>query len=496
MGGSCEARGEVIFPQPCCTKCKEKVYNMDMMAKIPFSDVTPPDRKRSIRNVPIPTGGKRKVPLNIVPPKESGPIIETPSYGEQNLKTTTEPTNKEGGAYEYYYPKRTSIDRVNGEDFTSNKKSKKKFVFGGIALVVVLVFIVGMMTVFASATIELVPKSQDISVDTKITASSKAEDDVLIYEVTKLTKNQTTSVPAAGEEMAEVKASGKIIVYNNFSTEPQRLIVRTRFESPEGLIYRIPESIIVPGKTSSGPGSIEVVVYADEAGDKYNIDKTDFTIPGFKSDANRYKGFYARSSTDMSGGFVGKRKTVLQTDKDVALQDVEAQAKADLLNGLKSKVPDGLVLLPGAIIYESKELPIQENGSSVVIGKEVTAYAIMFNAETLGSKIADQYISKSDEWADIKPSIKDFSLLNLTAPSTVKNGEKVELQINGTAKVLAHIDTDVIKERVLGAPKGDAGKLMDEFTGISSVTATLRPVWKRSFPDNLSKIYIKVTIPK
>ena len=53
----------------------------------------------------------------------------------------------------------------------------------------------------------------------------------------------------SGEPKAKLKSSGKIIVYNNFSSEPQRLIIRTRFESPEGLVYRIPESIVVPGKT-------------------------------------------------------------------------------------------------------------------------------------------------------------------------------------------------------------------------------------------------------
>ena len=77
-------------------------------------------------------------------------------------------------------------------------------------------------------------------------------------------------MPTTGEEAVEVKASGKIMVYNNFSSEPQRLIIRTRFETKEGLIYRIPESIVVPGKTVKmgweTPGSKEIGVFADEPG--------------------------------------------------------------------------------------------------------------------------------------------------------------------------------------------------------------------------------------
>ena len=42
------------------------------MPRIQFSDVTPPER-RSIRDVPIPNSGKRKVPVVIKPEKESAP---------------------------------------------------------------------------------------------------------------------------------------------------------------------------------------------------------------------------------------------------------------------------------------------------------------------------------------------------------------------------------------------------------------------------------------
>ena len=64
----------------------------------------------------------------------------------------------------------------------------------------------------------------------------------------------------------------------------------------------MPGESLVSGKTV--PGSTETAVSADEAGKEYNIGKTDFTIPGFKGDA-RYSKFYARSKTDMEGGFIG-----------------------------------------------------------------------------------------------------------------------------------------------------------------------------------------------
>lgn len=469
------------------------------MPRIHFDDVVPPE-KRSIRNVPIPSGGKRKTPV-VIRPNE--PVINKKT--EDIVKPTNPPQNfqskipeitekKDNNAYEYYYPKN------NPEKYEGNfgkSKSKKKYILGGIALAVVLIFIVGMMTVFASATINIVPKNQNIDVDLKILATNEAKEGAVGYEIIKLSKSKTVSVPATGEEAAEIKASGKIVIYNNFSTEPQRLIIRTRFESPEGLIFRIPESVVVPGKTKKDgvetPGSIEVQVFADEPGEKYNIKKTDFTIPGFKNDADRFKNFYARSSTEMEGGFVGKMKTVSESDKKTALQNIDLEIQADLNKDLGSKIPEGLALLPGSTVYQSKDLQPKEDGSSVIIGKEITSYTIMLNAQDLSNNITAEYISKLNDWTGIKAVVKNFSPLSITnVPGNIEKGGEISLEIKGKANVLADINAEVINQRLLGISKKDAAKLMDEFAGISSITATIRPIWKQSFPEDSSKIYVQI----
>jgi hypothetical protein len=467
------------------------------MPRIQFSDVTPPDKKRSIRDVPIPNNGKRRVPI-IIRPEEKPPLKKAESvHPEPKAPEISE--QKKSDAYEYYYPKESKEPKQSSEHYSVlNKLKKKHWIFGTITALVIAVFIVSMMTVFASATIYITPKSQDVKVDMKISATREAEAGSVRYEVIKLSKSDTVSVPATGEEAAEIKASGKIVIYNNFSTEPQRLIVRTRFESPDGLIYRIPESVVVPGKSVKNgvesPGSIEVTVFADEAGEKYNIKKSDFTIPGFKTDAVRYKALYARSSTEMTGGFIGKRKTVAQADKDAAFKNIDSGLQADLQKDLASKVPEGLSLLPNSITYKSSELPIKEETSSVIIGEEVTAYGILLNTQDLSDQITTEYISKLPEWTNIKPVIKDFSLLNVSGiPDSLETNNKIDLQIAGTAKVWADINTNIISQKLLGAPKKDVAKLIDEFAGISSITSTIRPIWKQSFPKDSFKIHVKTT---
>jgi hypothetical protein len=118
----------------------------------------------------------------------------------------------------------------------------------------------------------------------------------------------------------------------------------------------------------------------------------------------------------------------------------------------------------------------------------------MLNKQDLSDEIINEYTASSSDWNNIKAIVQDFSLLKIAnLPDNLEAGGNINLQMSGKAKVLADIDTNLVNQRLLGVPKGDAGRLMDEFAGISSITATIRPVWKQSFPNNPSKIYVQIT---
>ncbi len=475
------------------------------MAKVPFSDVVPPD-KRTIRNIQINRSSKRKSPVIIKPEEDLGVAqfsnIESPVTTKISSFETAEV--RKGPAYEYYYPKNAKAEATSVKapiSGFSDGGRQKRLVFSGAIVVLAGLFLVLMMTVFSSASVLITPKTQDVSVTLDVSGTRSVENESVAYEVVKLSRKETVQVPATGEESVELKSRGKIVVYNNFSSEPQRLIARTRFESPEGLVYRIPESVVVPGSSTkngvSTPGSVEVEVFADEPGEKYNIKKTDFTIPGFKNDSARYKGFYARSSTEMAGGFVGKMKTVLPEEKEKALLTAESQAKQILEKDISSKIPEGLVLLSGSISYESSELPQSEESSGVLIGKDVTAYAVLLNGEQLSKKIVSEYADEVPGWINIPASIHDFSSLNITNSidkNSLETGGSITFAVAGSAKFVANLDTQKIKDRLLGTEKKEAAKLIEEFPGISSVKVTLRPMWKRSFPDSASKISVEAVL--
>jgi hypothetical protein len=488
------------------------------MAKIPFNDVTPPNR-RSIRNIPIPSGGKRKisnnseVKINITDNHNvasSGSVRvenQTPNFDINKgagPKISDVKIPKQAGAYEYYYPKNNIQEPLKINDYSNNDSripKTRKFMFGGIAIVFILIFIFGMMTVFATATVTVVPRSLDLDVSTNIKAVNNPVGDGVRYEIIRLSKSKNTSVEATGEEEAEVKASGRIMIYNNYSTDPQRLIIRTRFESPEGLIYRIPESVVVPGKTTKDgkdvPGSVEVEVFADEPGQKYNIKNVDFTIPGFKNDPAMYSAFYARSVTDMAGGFIGKRKTVSNEAKQSAMLKIEAELRDEIKRDLQAKIPDNLVFLEDAIYYESFDLPQQEESSSVLVGLEVVAYVTLFNKEDLTQKISEEYLLSYEDWSGIGVNIPNFTNL-MVSDGIDKNDDlkDLELKIDGKLTLFANIESNLLADKLVGLSRKQAQYIMDDFPGISSIKASIRPVWKKSFPNNAEKIKVNISLIK
>lgn len=471
------------------------------MAKVPFSDVVPPD-KRSIRNIQISRVSKKKSPVIIKPEEDLNTKVQVESPVVAKISDLEMNNARKGPAYEYYYPKNQNSGLSQGGVPTDRgRDNKKRLLFTGAIIFVAGIFLVSMMTVFSSASILITPKTQDISVAVDIVVAKEGGEGFVGYEVVKLSRKEVLPVQAKGEESVEVKSRGKIVIYNDFSSDPQRLIARTRFESPDGLIYRIPESVVVPGKIVkngvSTPGSIEVEVFADEPGEKYNIKKTDFTVPGFKNDPERYKQFFARSSTDMSGGFVGKRKTVLPEAREEALANTESEAKIKLEREISSKIPKGLTLLKEAIVYDSSELPQTEDSSGVLIGKEVTAYAILLNSQNLSNKISSEYSDQISGWVNTGSFINDFSSLSITNSidkSALETNGKIAVNIKGEAKLIADIDLEDIKNRLIGANKKEAANIVDEFGGISSIKVTLRPIWKRSFPGDASKITIQTQL--
>jgi hypothetical protein len=356
---------------------------------------------------------------------------------------------------------------------------------------------------FATATIEILPVTKDAVIDSDFTAYKEGSStEGLIFQFVSLTDEKTKEAPVTVEKNIHNKATGKVIIFNDYSKDKQHLVINTRLESPDHKIFRINQSVDVPGqKVVNGktvPGSVETTVYADAAGEKYNIDKpVDFTIPGFKGDP-RYTKFYARSKPDsvLSGGFAGTVKVpsddAIATAKEALKQDLlkEATEKA------RAQVPPNVTFFPGSMVVKYEEVPqdyTAENAAKVTV--RATASVFFFDTNSLVMLLTTTAFP--NDISTTLYGIPDMSTLKFNFVDSVDNVvlsdiSKLQFHIAGPASFVGQIDSAKIIADLVGKNKKDFSTMIASQTNIHTADATIRPVWKTVFPTDPSKITVKI----
>jgi hypothetical protein len=389
------------------------------------------------------------------------------------------------------------------------KKPRRKFDFSryGIWLIVVVVvfcLVFGASIIFTGATVTVTPRQQIVNVNiaglarkTLPANQANANAGTLEYDTATLGMSQTTNIPSTGVVQVQKKATGTIVVYNNFSSASQRLIKNTRFETPGGLIYRIDHSVTVPGKNASVPGSVETIVIADMAGENYNIGLTDFTIPGFKGDS-RYTGFYARSKTPMAGGFVGTVPTASTDKLNAAYSAMEANLKNSILTKLRAETPADFVMFDSAVVSNfDRPLPIAGAGNTVAVTEYATSTAIIFKRANFAGFVATQAIPEFDKSPVTIANMEKVSF-SPQIPAAFQIGDPIQFGVKGSVLFVWNFDEAKLKSMLVGKPKKDVAVTLQQFSGIDKIEAVIRPFWRMSFPDDSNKISItqKVTYPE
>ena len=366
----------------------------------------------------------------------------------------------------------------------------------GLALIATAFFL--MSSVFARATITVTPKNESISMNDIYTVVAKKESPGLHYEVMTIDKTATKSLETDGEENVERKAMGTVVIYNNYGSQNQRLINNTRLETSTGLIYRIRESVDVPGiKTINGtktPGSVAVEVIADQAGEKYNMKvsdlKGDFTIPGFKG-SPKFEGFYARLSSDISGGYIGKVKKVSESKLSSARNELKNNLKLELIKSVYSQKPGGYIIFDNNYYVEMSDLLDSSSADNYIISEKGTIHAIMFNEAELSSFLAKNKIKDFDNSKVDALLGKNFSteLSGSTEKPWTENSLKV--RFSGDAKISWSYDKDKIISGIAGENESVIRDIEVRLrNSIESISSEIQPFWQNDFPKNPEKIKI------
>ena len=435
------------------------------MAKTIIQDVVPP--RRSVRQIVVPGNPPGRQSNNSVP--------TPPSQGGGNR-----------GRRPLYNPPPSHGERSSPQ--------KGMWVIAGVA---VLFLYLTFAVFFAGATITVTPREETATVNGSFIAKQSPAELELPFETMAISAENTTAVPATGEKNLEQKASGIITIYNDFNAVPLRLIKNTRFESPNGLIYRIANSVDVPPQIKLNgtikPGVIDAEIYADTAGAEYNIESGLFTIPGLKN-TPQFSGFYAKTKTPLTGGFDGMTKVVDVTKETEARDTLRKGLITQIKLQAQNEIPEGYVLFETATYTETTSLQNKpaDTDTLVLIGEKVTLHGIIFKEATFSQFIARNTIQNFDNAPVHIPDIKTLAVVISAEDTTINpwSAPAIRLSISGNAKIVWDFDKQMLVNDLVGKPKKEINTVLGKYPGIAKAEVTLRPFWKRSFPGKVSKIHV------
>ncbi len=359
-----------------------------------------------------------------------------------------------------------------------------------IAAVVVVVVSIGAMYAFSGAKVTVTPVTNAISVTGDFSATPSSGE--LPFEVITVEKIGIQSVPSEGTETANDPAQGTITIYNT-QDKVQELIKNTRFETPDGLIFRIHESIRVPAGSTETPGTLTATAYADVGGEKYNIGPTTFTLPGLKGSPIASQ-VYAKSETNMSGGFSGTRPSVSQATKDAQSPKIRESLSNELASAIAGSIPEGYVLVPGSIATSFAQMPATagDDNKSVDVQEKGTATAIIFPNEALAKAIAYRTIGTYAGQAATVDTTANLSLAPKDGSVIGASSETFAFTLSGNTTVIWTVDPAKIAGSVAGKSRQAAQTILAGFPEVEKAVLSLKPFWAGSMPEDPEEITVVV----
>ena len=392
-------------------------------------------------------------------------------------------------------------DKIINELNLREEHSSPRYKLWFLAFFSCLVLVYAISMIFARASVTVVPKIQELSLNENFSASKNNVMAGLSFDLVVISGEENRSVKGTEISDVAIKAQGEVFVYNNFSTATQILAKDTQLEGSNGKIYRTVKKITVPGMSKTGtPGKIEVGIYGNVAGEAYNSTPLDFKILGFKG-TPKYAKFYARSKGDITGGLKGKYYKIPDVEKTKIVDELKKTLSDKLLQKIVNQTPPGFILFKDAFflnINENNENPTARADVAddmVDISIKGTLHGFIFDEKNLTKKIAGNVVEKYDGSSVHIPDIKNltFSLSNKNVSfSEVKN---IDFNLSGPSKIVWDVDSSKLISSLVGRDKKEFTSILDQYMYIDSANLKISPIWKLSLPNKRENIKVIVNEP-
>lgn len=381
-------------------------------------------------------------------------------------------------------------------------KKGSRNIFVAIALFVFIVGgAVGLSALLGKTELTIFPENREPTISAEFTAYPDKRANALSYEIMTLESTSESQVKASGQVEVKEQATG-VIEISKSTPGAERLIKNTRFRSPNGLVYRISESVVVPGsvKSSTGanvPGTIQAEVFADETGEEYNLPaNTKFDIPGFEEGGftELYNAISASNPQPFTGGFDGQQFQIDDNELNTARQALQIQLRDTLLARVETEKPSDFIAFNGSIAITYNQLPAVEYGQDLVTIREQAVLQIpLFQKTDFASFLASEAVA-TYEGGPVRiedPSTLTFNYSNpTTSASVIANEPSLTFSLTGRPLLIWEYDAETLTKDLAGLPKTAINNAISAYPGIEAARVRITPFWQRSFPEKAEDIII------
>ncbi len=383
-----------------------------------------------------------------------------------------------------------------------------------ILLMVIYIALPG-ATIFLTPTASVLEKSVNITLADYQQNRSELETQpqhlIASYPID-VTVERSITHYATGKRLSELgsNASGTITIINT-SENLWPLVAQTRFQTSEGIVFRISAAMSIPPATSAGPGKADAYVLADTVdsyggivGELGNIEPTRFFLPGLKESSQSK--LYAESYAPMTGGITDFVSYISEEDVLAA----ESRLKDELIKGaleeLRTAVDDKGTLVDNAAVYTLLEgegaVRTGEpytNVPSDLSGREISEFevsgtvyvsGVYYEHDNMLQILKDELLLKKSPQKELLRVNEDSTSYRIFEWDDARGKIKLTANIKGIEQYTIDPEKENgvrllqnIKDHIVGREREDAKVYIQNLPEINKVEIDSWPAWSPTIPN-------------
>ncbi|HTM67960.1 MAG TPA: hypothetical protein VL426_01545 [Candidatus Binatia bacterium] len=362
----------------------------------------------------------------------------------------------------------------------------RRIATGFLVLTAVMIGLVAYV-VLARANVVVLSKQEKTDADFVIDVAAKADKGEVPGLVFEESDSMEQKFPATSVVKIDAPATGRVKIGSSLF-RAQTLVATTRLLTPDGVLFRIKNTVVVPAG-----GAVEVDAYADVPGATGNVGNVSFTIPGLNPDAQRH--FTAVTVTPMDGGLKEVRM-VTQTDVDAAASVLGDKLKTTLSEKLHARAEENGLIASGEVVsYEItkkiSDVPVGTEAPEFTLKVEMKATGVLYD----GSRFSDAIRAKLKERLP-----HDRSLLSIDESTVTRTLEKTDLlasranvRVTATGMTVLSPDApELAREKLVGVSVDAAKEYLEHVDGVASASVRISPFWTGRMPNVADHITVEV----